>query len=128
MNDDLSLILQKAESKLKTAGIDFEGGQYDDAVSRAYYAVFHALTGCLLEKGLAYSSHSQVIGVFNREFVKTEIFPKDVTKDIQILFDDRQSGDYDIESSMDESTAKTDIAKARRIVGMITKYLEDKEP
>jgi len=78
MKIELSQILMKAESKLKTAKIDFENGQYGDAISRAYYAVFHAISAVLLSKQLVFSSHSQVIGAFNKEFVKEGIFHKDL--------------------------------------------------
>jgi hypothetical protein len=116
-------VIKKAESKLKTAYIDFENGQYDDAVSRAYYAVFHMLTAVLLSKGNAFSSHSQTIGNFNREFIKTGIFPKGFSRMIQDLFDDRQTGDYDVISYLDRSTAEKDIKNADAICKSIKEYL-----
>lgn len=122
--NEFKLIIEKAENKLKTANLDFSAGQYDDAVSRAYYAVFHALSACLLSKGLSFSSHSQVIGAFNREFIKPGAFPKTYAKDIQILFDDRQSGDYDIITPIDKDTATIDIKKASAIVQSIKRFLD----
>ncbi len=121
--NEYKLIIEKAESKLKTADLDFSAGQFDDAVSRAYYAVFHALSACLLSKGLSFSSHSQVIGAFNREFIKSDVFPKTFSKDIQIFFADRQSGDYDVITPLDKLTAEADITKARNIVQEIKRYL-----
>jgi uncharacterized protein (UPF0332 family) len=122
--NEYELIIAKAENKIKTADFNFSAGQYDDAVSRAYYAVFHALTACLLSKGLSFSSHSQVIGAFNREFIKSGTFPKAFSKDIQILFDDRQSGDYDILTPIDEQMAATDIKRAKTIVDSIKQHLK----
>jgi uncharacterized protein (UPF0332 family) len=108
---DIQSIIEKSESKLKTARIDFDGGQYDDAVSRAYYAVFHAMTALLLHKGLVFSSHAQTIGAFNQNFIKTGIFPKDFSQIIQSLFEDRQTGDYDVLSKMEKETAVKDLLK-----------------
>ena len=68
--------LAKAHENLATAQHDFDGGFYDGSVSRSYYAVFHAMTATLFSKGLHFSRHGQVIGAFNREFIKTGIFPK----------------------------------------------------
>ena len=95
MSEDpnIGAIIAKAEDKLKTARLDFSNGQYDDAVSRAYYAVYHMLTAVLFRHGQVYSSHAQTIGAFNREFIKTGIFPKEFTRQIQGLFADRQAGD-----------------------------------
>ena len=113
---DLSALLNKALEKLETARIMFENARYDDAVSRAYYAVFHAMTAALLSKGLSFSSHGQVIGAFNREFIKTGIFPKEYASVIQALFDDRQIGDYGIFVKISKSTAQEHINKAKNMI------------
>jgi uncharacterized protein (UPF0332 family) len=125
MKEECSVILEKAESKLKTAGIDLDAGQFDDSVSRSYYSVFHAITACLLHRGLSFSSHSQVIGAFNREFIKTNVFPSYFSKDIQALFDDRQSGDYDVYSPISRETAEIDYKKAYNIIKAIKGFLSN---
>lgn len=63
--------------------------------SRAYYA-FHAITALRLSHGETYSSHAQVIGMFNKRFVQSGVFPKEFTTILTRLFDDRQSDDYDV--------------------------------
>lgn len=40
----ISMMLKKAKEKLKTAEIEYDAERYDDSVSRAYYAVFHAIS------------------------------------------------------------------------------------
>jgi len=124
MKIELCQILEKAESKLKTARIDFDNGQYDDAISRAYYAVFHAISAALLSRQLVFSSHSQVVGAFNKEFVKAGIVPKEFTAIIQRLFADRQTGDYDIIDVIDKETAAEGIRNAVTILSAIRSYLE----
>ena len=122
-SDIIRLILRKAHEKLTTAEIDFNNERYDDSISRTYYAVFHAISAVLLSKGLHYSSHAQVIGNFNKEFVKTKIFPKTFTKIIQRLFEERQIGDYDIESGITKKEAKINLDDASRIIVAVHKYL-----
>ncbi|MGB7570029.1 MAG: HEPN domain-containing protein [Chitinivibrionales bacterium] len=63
-----------------------------------------------------YSSHGQVIGAFNREFIKTAIFPKEYASVIQALFDDRQIGDYGIFVKISKSTAQKHINKAKNMI------------
>jgi hypothetical protein len=58
--DEIRAMLAKAEDKMKTARLNYEGGQFDDAVSRAYYAVFHAVSAALFSRGMHYFTHSQV--------------------------------------------------------------------
>ncbi len=102
----IQAILKKAFEKLTTARIDFENNRFDDSVSRAYYAVFHSISAVLLSKELHYSSHSQVIGNFNKEFVKTGIFPLHFTKILQRLFEERQTGDYDFDNYITREEAE----------------------
>ena len=67
--DVVSALMEKARNKLITANLAFNAAQYDDTVSRAYYAVFNALTAILYKKDLVFSKHGQVIGAFN---IRTE--------------------------------------------------------
>ena len=122
-SEEIAALLSKAQDKLKTARMNFEGGQYDDCVSRSYYAVFHAVTAVLLDKGLVYSSHSQVIGAFNRDFVKTGIFPTDFTSMIQELYDGRQVGDYDPMSDITREDAEKALLNAESIVSSFSSHL-----
>jgi uncharacterized protein (UPF0332 family) len=64
------------------------------AVSRAYYAMFHAAEAILLTKNMKFQKHSAVISAFNREFVKTGALPAPMTKWLQKGFIYRTQGDY----------------------------------
>jgi len=61
--------LQVAETKLEHAHQIFEVGLYDDAISRAYYAMFYAAKGALLTEGLDLRKHSSVVAKFREVFV-----------------------------------------------------------
>ncbi|MBI4560199.1 MAG: HEPN domain-containing protein [Candidatus Hydrogenedentes bacterium] len=58
----LLAILAKAKEKLAAAERELAAGFPGEASSRAYYAVFHALTAILATKELSFSSHAQTIG------------------------------------------------------------------
>jgi len=103
---------------------DFEHGFFGDAASRAYYAVFHAISAVLATKGLTFSSHTQTIGAFNRECVKNGIFPADTNRIIQRIFADRHTADYDIEIAVDEPMSKQDISDAESVLNLCKEYIE----
>jgi uncharacterized protein (UPF0332 family) len=63
--------LELAESKLDHARRIFEIGLYDDAVSRAYYAMFYAAKAALLSEGLELRRHSSAVTKFRERFVVT---------------------------------------------------------
>jgi uncharacterized protein (UPF0332 family) len=46
---DWQVYLEKARSNLRVAEMACDAGEYDSAVSRAYYAVFHAEITTLLK-------------------------------------------------------------------------------
>lgn len=54
----------KADKKLQVAVRLFESGDYEDAVSRAYYAVYHAAQALLLSEGEKAETHKGVVTLF----------------------------------------------------------------
>jgi len=72
--------LNSTEERLKAARLLLERQMYTDAVSRSYYAVFQAARAVLATKELDSRKHSGIIGLFNQQFVKTGILPKDYGK------------------------------------------------
>lgn len=76
MMDDIKLrngrlIFATAMEKLTVAKNLRDNGYLKDALSRAYYAAFHAVNLLLFLHGQSYSRHGQLIGAFNRDFIAT---------------------------------------------------------
>jgi uncharacterized protein (UPF0332 family) len=63
--------LQLANVKLGHAQKIFDIGLFDDAISRAYYAMFYAAKAALLSKGVDLRRHSASIAKFRELFVIT---------------------------------------------------------
>ena len=63
-------------------------------INRLYYAMFYAVLAISQDKQIGSSKHSGVIAVFDREFVKTRIFDKKLSKALHRAFELRQKGDY----------------------------------
>ncbi|MBW8003713.1 MAG: HEPN domain-containing protein, partial [Planctomycetes bacterium] len=102
---------------------DLKARSFGDAASRSYYAVFHALSAMIATRGLTYSSHSQTIGAFNREFVKTGVFVPETSRKQQRLFEDRQIADYDWKRHVDEETACEDVTDAACTIDKCRRYV-----
>ncbi|MBN2321896.1 MAG: HEPN domain-containing protein [Acidobacteria bacterium] len=95
---------------------------FDDAISRAYYAMFYATKALLIRDGVAAGSkHSAVVAAFGREYAKTgKIEPRYH----QMLIEDfewRQKADYDVFWHADRDTARGRVADAREFVSKISK-------
>jgi uncharacterized protein (UPF0332 family) len=124
--DKVALIqyrLEQAKSTLHDAQVLFEqGGTPVSVVNRAYYAIFYAtmaLIGTLKEK-VDTSKHKGVIAAFNREFVKTGILPKEMSKILREAFEAWQEGDYrDLSTIIDHAKAGEILNSAVQFVNSI---------
>lgn len=119
--------LKSAEERLKAARLLFERQMYADAVSRSYYAVFQAARSALATKELDSRKHSGIIGLFNQQFVKTGILPKDYGKILKSSRDLRQAGDYDDFYLVGREEALTAVESASRFIRGIRLLLENIE-
>lgn len=116
--------IKKAEKKLEVAKKLLKSSDYEDAVSRAYYAVYHAAQALLLSEGEHAETHKGVITLFGLLFVKTGKFSKNLGKYLANLKDDRESGDYEVFSFIDEETAETAISEAKEFLKETKRYLK----
>jgi len=117
--------IEKAEKKLGVAEKLLKSDDYEDAVSRAYYAVFHAVQALLLTEGQRAESHKGVVTLFGLIFVKTGKFSRNLGKYLANLKDDRESGDYEVFSYIDRETAEIAIAEAKEFLNEGKLYLKE---
>lgn len=87
--------LQTASETLESAKILLAAKDYKGANNRAYYAIFHAINAIHAINGKAYKRHKDAIANFNREYVKTEIFPREIGRKIGEAEEIRHASDYD---------------------------------
>jgi uncharacterized protein (UPF0332 family) len=120
----LRQICGKADRALAAASEHIEAGDYDFAVSRAYYAVFYSLEAALLTRGLVFPKHSGVIAGFNQHFVRAGVFPREFSKMIASLFRERQIGDYEFDVSVSREDAIQGMRDAQTLVAAAREYLE----
>jgi uncharacterized protein (UPF0332 family) len=71
LTDAQSGLLTKAHRTVQSARLLLSDGDYDGAVSRAYYAMFYVAEALLLSKHATFSKHSAVVSAFGKEFAKT---------------------------------------------------------
>jgi len=104
--------LQTAREDLKAAKILLESGEYRGANNRAYYAIFHAINAVHALNGNSYKRHKDAIANFNKEYVKTGIFPREIGRKIGEAEEIRHASDYDdfYIASREESERQVNVA------------------
>lgn len=73
----------------------FENNMYAAAVNRIYYCMFYALSALALKDGFSSGKHGQLIGWFNRNYVKTKRVDSRYSKIVTRAFNKRMDSDYE---------------------------------
>jgi uncharacterized protein (UPF0332 family) len=121
---EIDSLLEKAKKYLKSAALLLENQDYESCVSRVYYAMFYSVEALLLTKKLSFSSHKGVLSGFGQYFVKTGIFAKELSKNLNKAFEKRQLGDYGSSFVIEKEEAKELLENGQSFVRIITQYLE----
>lgn len=113
-----------AKNDLQSALLLQEANQFRGANNRAYYAIYHAISAVHAWSGVAYKRHKDAISNFNKEYVKNEIFPKDMGRRIAQAEDIRHSSDYDDFYIATKSEVMEQIETAKELITMVEEYLK----
>ena len=120
----IQALIDKACRYLRSAELLIQDGDYDSAVSRSYYAMFYSVEAAPLKKKMTFTSHKAVISAFGRHFVKTGIFEKRLGRSLNIIFGERQLGDYGSDFSISEDNARHAFESAREFVEQVAEWLK----
>lgn len=123
MKEAASLI-ERANKYLKSSKMLLEGEDYESSVSRSYYAMFYSAEAALLTKNMSFSSHRAVISAFGEHFVKTDIFSREMGKELNRAFEKRQLGDYEYTFVISKEEAEEILVSSKEFVEKVTQYLK----
>lgn len=123
LEDLLHYRMEQAHETLREAEILLDGSALRGAINRAYYAMFYALLALLATRRLGTSKHSGALALFDREFVKTGVFPRELSRSLHVAFDRRQTHDYGEMVSVNRQIAEESLADARTFVAAIESHL-----
>lgn len=124
MRELLVYRIKRAKELLEVAERLFEDGKYKDSNNRSYYAAYYAMKAIYVTKGQDFKRHKTLIANFNKEYVATEIFPRELGRKISTMSIIREQSDYNdfYIASKQESRQQWEIAK--EIVENVEIYLK----
>ena len=111
--------LEAARRALKESETLLAAGQYEGAVSRGYYAIFHAARAALYWQGSTPITHRGVQSEFAQKLVQPGKIEKEFGDILRFARDERQVADYESgekELLADEETAREVAAAATRFI------------
>ncbi|MGY3666924.1 MAG: HEPN domain-containing protein [Roseburia sp. 1XD42-69] len=120
------LCIETAKSDLLSANILLREGEYRGANNRAYYAVYHAISAVHALDGKSYKRHKDTLANFNKDYVKTEIFPKTFGRRIARAEEIRHASNYDDFYIATKEKAEEQILTAKELIGQIEDYCAER--
>ena len=114
-----------AEQDIKSAKLLLEAGDCKGANNRAYYGIFHAINAIHALHGKAYKRHKDAIGNFNRDYVKTGIFSRELGRKVAMAEEIRHASDYNDFYLASCAETEEQIATAEEILSQVRKYSDE---
>ena len=114
--------IETSKSDIKAAEILLAAKEFRGAKNRAYYGIYHAISAVHALDGNAYKRHKDALANFNKNYVKTEIFPRKLGKKIVESEEIRHASDYDDFYIASKEESERQIAVAGEFIELVEKY------
>ncbi len=104
----------RAEGSMCSAELLLQAGEFNDSVTRAYYAAFHGARCLLLTLGLEPATHHGVSVLLNQHFVSRGSLDRGHARILVRMQKFREEADYNRFFAFDREGASEEIAAARQ--------------
>lgn len=115
--------ISQAEETLIAAKMCLDGRLFKDCINRSYYVAFYAAKAVLAIEGTDFKRHKDVIAYFNKNYVATGIFPREVGKRLGRVKMLREESDYSDFYIASEEEARKQYDTANYIVSEVKIFL-----
>ena len=75
--------IEQSKETLEDSKILLTRNSHRGSINRSYYAMFYSVLALLAIKKLGTSKHAGAISLFDKEYVKEGIFPKELSKSLE---------------------------------------------
>ena len=117
--------IQEAKNSLKVAEHCLKEDLYKDSINRSYYAAFYAIKAVLALGTIDFKRHKDVVAYFNKEYVATNVFPRELGKRLGMLKQLREKSDYDDFSIASRDQAEGQYHTAKYTIEKVEEYLKN---
>ena len=118
--------LERAREELDTAELPFDNERLKAANNRAYYSIYYSLTAVLCLEPIAFKKHKDTIGYFNKNYVHTDRFPREIGRNISKAAKIRHASDYDEFYIASKEEAERQIQTAKELADLVDKFISGK--
>ena len=116
--------LEQAKEDLIASKALYDLKLYKSSNNRAYYSIFHSIKAVLALEPIDFKRHKDVIAYFNKNYVHTEVFPRNIGRKISDASRIREDSDYDDEFVVKEQDTLAQIQTADELIKLVENYIE----
>ena len=115
--------LNVAREDLDTAKSNLKEEHYRAANNRAYYSIYHSIYAVFALENVSYKRHKDTISNFNKNYVKTEIFSRELGRRIGKAEAVRHNSDYDDFYIVTKEETIQQIETAEILIKAVEEYI-----
>jgi len=114
--------IRQGDETLEVARECFQNNHFKDSINRSYYAAFYAIKAILALGEVDFKRHKDVVSYFNKNYVASEIFQREIGKGLGRLQQKREKSDYDDFYVASKEEAEDQINVAENIIDAVKEY------
>ena len=111
---------------MRAATVLLNSQLYADALTKIYYAAFHAISALLIDKNLNPKTHSGVKSLFHKEFIFTGEIDKSYAELYDTLLAKRFEADYEAFAFINEENIPSQLQQTQALIELIKDKLQYK--
>jgi uncharacterized protein (UPF0332 family) len=123
----IRLRISQAIESVEEVELLIKNQMYRAASNRIYYGMFYALLALAVKYKFKTSKHRQLIGWFNRTFIKNDLINIKFGKIITTAFELRKEGDYIAFTQFDAEEVYQNLNDMKDFIREIESYISSNE-
>jgi uncharacterized protein (UPF0332 family) len=120
--------LERAQESLDDACLLANAESWNTCINRLYYSCFYAVSALLVRDGYSSSRHTGIRSLFNQNYVRTGVVPRDLARLYNDLFERRQESDYADFVRFQANQVRPWIPQTEAFIAHITSLLSRENP
>jgi len=115
--------LEQARETIEVVDLLLKNDKLSTAVNRIYYGMYYSILALALQNNFETSKHQQLIGWFNKEFIRNGLIEKEYGRMLRDAFENRTYGDYDSFVVFDKDSVLIFYSEMKDFIEKIEAYI-----
>jgi uncharacterized protein (UPF0332 family) len=117
--------IEQAYEALEEVRFLIDNAKFKLAVNRIYYGMFYILSSLALKHRFKTSKHKELIGWFNKNFIKEKIIDQKYGEFIRKAFIKRSDSDYGVKVKFDKPDVEEMFEKMKDFITAIERLIQE---